>query len=128
MSFLNVEAQARLQNNQLLRLNSLINWKEFGKKMGDLGRSGYGPSAYDNVKMLKALILQAWHSFSDMELEEALRVRLDFMIFTDLNTVPTSTTLCHFRNLLIERGLMDDILDSLNQQLEHQGLKVKNTA
>ncbi len=35
------------------------------------------------LQCLKALVLQAWHSLSDAQLEEALRVRLDFMIITD---------------------------------------------
>lgn len=53
--------------------------------------------------MFKALLLQSWHSLSDPELEEALRVRIDFMLFTGMgieNEVPDETTICRFRNKL----------------------------
>ncbi|PJA35385.1 MAG: hypothetical protein CO186_06070 [Zetaproteobacteria bacterium CG_4_9_14_3_um_filter_49_83] len=38
-----------------------------------------GVKPYDLVKMFRAMILQAWHSLSDPKMEEALKVRLDFM-------------------------------------------------
>ena len=54
--------------------------------------------------MFKAVLLGQWYSLSDPELEEALTVRLDFMMFTDLESnVPDETTLCRFRNLLIKK-------------------------
>ena len=64
---------------------------------------------------------------SDEGLEEALRVRLDFMIITQLTPVPDSTTLCRFRNLLTERGLWEELLGEINGQLEELGLKVKES-
>lgn len=57
---------------------------------------------YVPANLLKALILQAWHILSDEGLEEALRVRLDFMVITGLEKVPDHTTFCRFRNLLIK--------------------------
>lgn len=33
-----------------------------------------GQKPYDHVKMLKAVILKEWHSLSDKEMEEALKV------------------------------------------------------
>jgi IS5 family transposase len=125
MSFLIHEASERLKESSLVRVSRLIDWEALRYKMGTLGRSGYGPHAYDPVGMLKALILQAWHSLSDRELEEALRVRLDFMIITGLTEIPDETTFCRFRNLLIKQNLMDDLLAAVNIALEHKGLKVK---
>ena len=127
MSFLVQEAAYRLQKSPLIRMSGLIDWERLRKKMGDLGRSGYGPEAYDPLKMLKALILQGWHSLSDPGLEEALRVRLDFMVITELSEVPDETTICRFRNLLIKQGLMDSLLSEVNRQLEVRGFKVKES-
>ena len=60
--------------------------------------SGYGPQGYPPLSLFKALILQAWHSLSDPGLEEALRVRLDFMTFTGFDMdIPDETTFCRFR-------------------------------
>ena len=95
--------------------------------MGKLGRSGYGPPGYNSLKLLKALILQAWHNLSDESLEETLRVRLDFMVITGLSEVPDHTTLCRFRNLLTRLILWDPLLSALNTQLESRGLKVKQS-
>lgn len=94
---------------------------------GGLGRSGYGPPCYDPLKMVKALILQAWHSLSDAGLEEALRVRIDFMVISGLTDVPDESTICRFRNLLIKQGLMDSLLREVNRQLEDRGLKVRES-
>lgn len=88
MSFLSLEASHRLKKSELVRLSGLINWESFRYRLGDLGRSGFGPTGYDPIKMLKALILQSWHGLSDAGLEEALRVRLDFLLITGLEEVP----------------------------------------
>jgi IS5 family transposase len=67
-----------------------------------IDRSGLGPTGYATLGLLKALILQAWYELSDYQLEESLRVRMDFMLFTNFdNEVPDHSTLCRFRNLLI---------------------------
>lgn len=127
MSFLMYEAEMRLKDNTLMRLNKLVRWEKIKEKMGNLGRSGYGPEAYDPLGMLKALILQAWHNLSDAGLEEALKVRMDFMAITGLTEVPDETTICRFRNLLIKQGLMDELLLSVNREIEEHGLKVKES-
>ncbi|MBS0272480.1 MAG: IS5 family transposase [Proteobacteria bacterium] len=125
MSFLVSEVQVRIKDSPLLKLRELIEWNQVVKEMGSLGRSAYGPTGYDPLKLLKALILQAWHSLSDVGLEEALRVRLDFMLFTGFDQeVPDATTLCRFRNLLTARHLWEKILRSINISLEDKGLKV----
>lgn len=125
MSFLGSEAKVRIKESPLLKLNELIKWNKVVKEMGTLGRSGCGPTGYDPLKLLKALILQSWHSLSDVGLEEALRVRLDFMLFTGFDQeVPDATTICRFRNLLTTRHLWEKILRALNKSLEDKGLKV----
>ena len=127
MSFLAYEAAERLKDSAILELSRIIDWSRFERIMGRLGRTNYGPKGYNTIKMLKALILQNWYSLSDNELEEALRVRLDFMVITGLSEVPDSTTICRFRNTLIQEKVMDKLLKELNKQLENRGLKVKES-
>ncbi|MFN6415677.1 MAG: transposase [Pseudomonadota bacterium] len=70
-------------------------------------RSGYSPKGYDLLKLVKALVLQVWYSLSDSRLEEALKVLLDFMIFTGLNNqVRDETTFCNFRQILQKEGFL----------------------
>ena len=119
-------------NNKLVKLNHLIDWSRIKKHLkkihkNDINPKG-GPKAYDNLKMFKAILLGQWHSLSDPELEEALSLRIDFMVFTgfELNDdVPDSTTLCRFRNILIHKGLDKKLFKEINNQLEQLGLKLK---
>ena len=128
MSFLRTEAERRMKESPLLRLESLLDWQALGEVIGDLGRSGYGPTGYDPVALLKSLILQAWHGLSDPGLEEALRLRLDFMLFTGFeNAVPDETTFCRFRNLLVQHGKWQEALREVNRQLQAAGLQVTPT-
>ena len=126
MSLLIHEAKHRLKENSLIKLTDLIDWQAIRSQI-KLGRSGLGPQGYDEIQLLKALILQNWHSLSDVELEEALRVRLDFMVITQFKNVPDATTICRFRSALTKLGLWDKILTSINEQLEGRGLKVKKS-
>jgi IS5 family transposase len=112
----------------LLRLVVLLDWKALGETLGDLGRSGYGPSGYDPIQLLKGLVLQTWHSLSDPALEEALRLRMDFMLFTGFDhRVPDETTFCRFRNLLIHQGKWEALFQEVNRQLQEAGLQVAPT-
>jgi len=113
-------------------LDKLIDWESIGKLLRGIHlneeNSKGGPKAYNNLSMFKALLLGQWHSLSDPALEDALRLRLDFMLFTGFQMVdetPDETTLCRFRNKLIEKRLYDLIFRDINQQLERHGIKVK---
>ena len=121
------EAAQRLEKNSLVKLSRVIDRQKLGAKLGKLGRSGYGPKGYNPTQLLKALVLQAWHNLSDEGLEEALRVRLDFMAITGFIDVPDHTTFCRFRNLLTQLKLWDGLLREVNLQLEQAGLKVKES-
>jgi IS5 family transposase len=78
--------------------------------------------------MLKLILLGQWNSLSDEELEYAVKVRLDFISFCGFDIddkVPDHSTICRFRNKLIERNLIDKILIEVNNQLSENNLKVK---
>jgi IS5 family transposase len=61
-------------------------------------------------------------------LEHALKVRLDFMVFTGFEpgdgSFPDATTICRFRNRLVAAMLDQVLLRRVNLQLEGRGLKV----
>ena len=133
MTFFEMGAQGRIgQENQLMKLWKLIRWEELGKHLKGLHKNEENPQggqkAYDALKMLKALVLQQWHELSDPGLEESLRVRLDFMMFTGfdlMEELPDETTICRFRNKLVEKGLDQKLFKEVNDQLEKMGLKVQ---
>jgi IS5 family transposase len=77
--------------------------------------------------MFKAVLLGQWHSLSDVKLEEALYVRIDFIEFCGLNLtddVPDESTLCRFRNRLIKADRLTQLLSIINDQLQKHGLMV----
>jgi IS5 family transposase len=128
-----IGADKRLKDNsKLLKIHALVDWSRIKKHLiqihkNDVNSQG-GPNAYDNVKMFKAILLGQWHSLSDPSLEEALSLRLDFMVFTGfdlIDDIPDYSTLNRFRNILIEKGLDKVLFEEINLQLEEIGLKVQ---
>jgi transposase, IS5 family len=118
----------------VIKLNKVLDWTGIEKRLKgiykkDLNDQG-GERPYDPLKMFKAVLLGQWYSLSDVALEESLRVRLDFMVFTGFELldgdVPDESTLCKFRNRLIEKGMEKKLFQEINFQLEKLGLKVKN--
>jgi len=113
------------KENVLLKLKHLINWdniamhlKGFYKK--DIEDKG-GTRPYDPTRMFKAILLGQWYDLSDPALEEALSLRIDFMMFTDIELsedCPDETTICRFRNKLISLGLDKKLFKEINDQLD----------
>lgn len=134
-SFFMMGAQEAIgERNQLVQLEKILDWKWIEKKLkgvhvNDINPQG-GPKGYNKLSMFKAILLGQWHSLSDQELENSLRVRLDFMVFTGLelgNDFPDSSTLCRFRNKLVEKKLIEKLFREVNRQLERSGLVIKES-
>jgi transposase, IS5 family len=80
--------------------------------------------------LLRVMILQHLYGLSDPQAEEQLKDRLSFQKFVQLDAheaVPDETTICRFRQRLIECGLHEQLLDLLNAQLEARGYIIKRT-
>lgn len=132
-TFLMQEVGSRVkQDSALMKVNRLIDWELFRHCLKGLYRReeslAGGPEPFDPVLMFKALLLGQWHCLSDVELEEALRVRLDFMLFCGFElheAVPDASTLCRFRNRLVKAKKLAILLHEVNGQLQRHGLMVK---
>lgn len=136
VSFASLAVKERLgDDSKLSKLSQIIDWPRFGKYLSKLRKSEVSPSnggrkPYDNLAMFKLILLGQWNSMSDPELEYAIRIRLDFISFCGFDItrdVPDETTICRFRNKLIEKGLLEKLLDEVNDQLVGLGLKVEKT-
>lgn len=135
MTFAQFEMLGRLQeDNVLLKLNQLINWEVFrpllkGLYQREMTHAG-GQIPHDPLMMFKATLLGQWHSLSDPKLEDALRVRIDFILFCGmdlLTDMPDETTLCRFRNRLTNKGKLPLLLAEINRQLQAHNLMVKRS-
>lgn len=132
-SFFTYGAEERLRTNRLVMLGNLIDWARVGRHLkgihkSDLAPQNGGQKPYDPTKMLKVVLLKEWHSLSDPETENALKVRMDFMLFAgfDLSDeLPDETTICRFRNAMIRLRLDKKVFAEVNAELERVGLKVE---
>jgi IS5 family transposase len=116
------------RNARLEKVAGLVKWYRFEKLMKGLRSDGPGRPGYPPLAMFKALLLQAWYGLSDAELEEALADRLSFRRFVGLSledAVPDHTTLCRFRNALIEIGALAKLFAEFDRQLEKAGFILK---
>ena len=89
-----------------------------------------GRPAHRVAVLLRVMILQHLYGLSDPQAEMQLKDRLSFQKFVQLDpheAVPDETTICRFRQRLIQSGLHESLLGLLNQQLEARGYIVKTT-
>ena len=125
-------AKNRRQETFLDGVAAMIGWNRIEKLLRHgLGRNNEvsaGAKAYPAIQMFKILLLQQWYGMSDQEAERAVLDRISFMRFVGLSleeSVPDHSTICRFRNALIEKKLLKPLLDEVNKQMEKQGKLVK---
>ena len=112
-------------SGRLDKLHGLVKWYRFEKVLARLRPGGAGRPPYPPLLMFKVLLLQSLYGLSDAETEEALADRLSFRRFAGLaltDEVPDHTTICRFRNLLVEQGLLEKLFSELDHQLDKAGL------
>jgi IS5 family transposase len=112
-------------SGRLDRLHGLVKWYRFEKVLAGLRDGGAGRPDYPALLMFKVLLLQSLYGLSDMEMEEALADRLSFRRFAGLaltDQVPDHSTICRFRNLLVEQGMLEKLFAELDKQLDKAGL------
>lgn len=117
------------QNEQLDRIAAEVKWYRFEKLLRKLDPDGAGRPPYDPLVMFKALLLAQLYNLSDAALEFALNDRFSFRRFLGLaleSNAPDHTTLCRFRNRLIEAGLAERLFIEFDRQIEVRGLVLKH--
>jgi IS5 family transposase len=132
-SFFLMDARALVQSSPSMKLHELLNWQAIAAQLKGLYQreiSGAGgPEPYCPLGMFKLMLLGQWHGLSDAQLEQALRVRLDFMVFSGFEPsageLPDASTLYRFRNRLVKAELDQKLLTLINGQLQQRGLKVQ---
>ncbi|NIA10360.1 MAG: transposase [Nitrospiraceae bacterium] len=132
-SFSDIAVIERLKgvNSFLTQIDTII---DIDKLRPILNKNGIGTKnicgikAYDNVMMFKILLLQKYYNLSDIAVEESLHVNLLFMRFVGAgmhDSVPDDTTICRFRNSLINNNLYDQLFSAVNRQLTDHGFIAK---
>jgi IS5 family transposase len=85
-----------------------------------------GHPNFDEILMIKILVLQQWHNLSDQKMEREIADKISFMKFLGSpEKIPDSTTIWLFRERLKEKGRIEALWNELQRQLDAKGLTVK---
>jgi IS5 family transposase len=128
LGFGDVDLSRRPGSAALERVSGLVDWSGFERSLAGLREEGPGRPGYRPLLLFKSLLLQAWYGLSDAELEFRLGDSLAFGRFVGLSIedpVPDHTTLCRFRNRLVQLRLLERLFNELDRQLEAAGVVVK---
>lgn len=116
----------------LEQVDTYVDWGIFRKPLErSFQESPFGPRRYDVLVLFKMVMLQQWYDLSDPEIEEQVSDRLSFRRFLGLTVtdeVADETTICKFRNHLLETGLYDWLFETLQTELTKRHLVVKRGA
>ena len=129
-TFFDLAVQQRGAANRVLEtIAREVDFRQAEERVAATYRQGGRPACRVAV-LLRVMILQHLYGLSDPQAEEQLNDRLSFQKFVQLDAheaVPDETTICRFRQRLIECGLHEQLLELLNAQLEVRGYIVKRT-
>jgi transposase, IS5 family len=109
----------------LERLDGLVDWGPVAALLLPMEPSRRGAPGYPALPLYKMLLLQQWYALSDPGLEDAVADRLSFRRFVGLSLdepAPDHSTLCRFRNGLIEHRLTERLFSEVTRQIDAQGL------
>ena len=127
-TFFDLAVQQRGSANRVLEtITREVDFTAAEERVAATYRHGGRPACRVAV-LLRVMILQHLYGLSDPQAEEQLKDRLSFQKFVQLDAherVPDETTICRFRQRLIECGLHEELLGRLNAQLEARGYLVK---
>ena len=126
--------QRKVKQTFFSQINAVIDWAPIRAIIEVAYTKSYkstGRPSYDSLVLFKIELLRTWYGLSDGEVEDQVNDRLSFSRFAGLgmeDIVPDSTTVCRFRNILVEADLYDTLLAEFNRQLEAKGIIVKRGA
>ena len=127
-TFFDLAVQQRGSVNRVLEtITCEVDFSEAEARVASTYSHGGRPACRVGV-LLRVMILQHLYGLSDPQAEEHINDRLSFQKFVQLDAheaVPDETTICRFRQRLIECGLHEELLNLLNTQLEARGYIVK---
>lgn len=120
-------------NTFLNAIDRLVDWETIEKRLTKRYKktaSADGRPAYPALPMFKLMLLQRWYGLSDPGLEEAVNDRISFIRFSGFSLespLPDYSTICRFRNTLLELNLYEPLFAEINRQLETKGILIKES-
>jgi IS5 family transposase len=115
-------------NAQLERIEQLMDWKPIETALSKVYAAPTGRPSFRPLSMFKILLLQHWYGIGDPEAEEIVADRLSFRRFVGIGygeRVPDHSTICRFRNELVEHKLGEPLFGLVVEQLAQHGFVLK---
>ena len=126
-------ALSRLGDTPLIRLTNAIDWERVATILDDEAKRARqrkgGREPYNHVAMFRALLLGEWFGLSYQKLAEALRARLDFILFCGFDAfadLPDASTLNRLA-LRLADGAGDKARAEVSDQLSKAGIELVPT-
>ena len=117
-----------MMGDALERVNKIVDWEIFRpiiepalKEFRGAAKGPGGRPPYDGILMFKILFLQRLYNLGDDQTEYQINDRLTFMRFLGLSIedkVPDAKTIWLFRDILTKAGVIRQLFDRFNKQLE----------
>lgn len=116
--------------DRLDHVKDMVDWEKFRPFFADLffddDKTGGRPH-YDEVVMMKILVLQRFYGMSDQETEFQINDRTSFKNFLGFpDKIPDFTTIWKLKERMQQNGAIEKIWNELQRQLDAKGLKVKS--
>ena len=115
--------------DKVAEFDTLIEWERFRPLIGDLYANTTdqgGRPNFDEILMVKLLVLQSMYGLSDPELERQANNKISFLKFLGFpEKIPDQSTIWYFRERLIQHKKLDLIWEELRRQENVLGLKIK---
>jgi IS5 family transposase len=115
--------------DKVAEFDTLIKWEQFRPILGDLYINTTdmgGRPNFDELLMVKLLVLQSMYGLSDPELERQANDKISFLKFLGFpEKIPDQSTIWYFRERLIKHKKLELIWEELRRQENVLGLKIK---
>jgi len=125
-------ASDRLRGHSIIQIVKVLDWQPVVDLLAEVIKSGQqrkgGRTPYNAMNMFRALLLGHWYGLSYKQLEDALLVRLDFLVFCGfdpLGRLPDASTLNRFA---LRLGVMDMAacpFDLVRRQMDVRGIELR---
>ena len=118
----------------LFKIEKVIDWSRIKKIIDPTDyrhTNTTGPDGFSPMLMFRVFLVQAIYNLSDRGTENSLKGDLFVIKFCGLSTsdsVPDHTTMCRWRNRMIEFDVFVSALNDFHDQLEEKGLTLKEGA
>jgi len=125
-------ASDRLRGHAIIRIVKVLDWQPVVSLLSEVIKSGQqrkgGRTPYNAMNMFRALLLARWYGLSYKQLEDALLVRLDFLVFCGfdpLGKLPDASTLNRFALRLDAMELEASPFDLVQRQMDVKGIELR---